>query len=91
MNDDIESPVEVDTLDRLQQFAEREVGEGAIAIGFEPGKGWVFSAEWGREAPDSPMAGAATYGADDLSVRACIEQGLGDAGYGAGGRRVRHG
>lgn len=78
----------MDTLDRLQQFAEREVTDGAIAISFEAGKGWMLMAEYGREAPDSPMAGAATYGMDD-DVRACIEQGLDDAGYGEGGRRVQ--
>jgi hypothetical protein len=78
----------MDALDRLKQFAEREVQEGAVVLHFRPGKGWSFAAEYGREAPDSPMAGAATYGMDD-DPRACIEEALSDAGYGEGGRRVR--
>jgi hypothetical protein len=34
---------------------------GRVGIGFD-GHEWVVALEWGHEAPDSPMAGAASYG-----------------------------
>lgn len=68
-----------DTLERLQAFATQDVAdEGVVSLQWLGSKkGWMFAAEWGREAADSPMAGAATYGNDD-EVTACIEQGLQD-------------
>lgn len=68
-----------DTLQRLQAFATEAVGDsGVIGLQWNPDhQEWIFSAEWGSEAPDSPMAGAATYG-NDSEVTACIEQALAD-------------
>jgi hypothetical protein len=39
---------------------------------------WMVGAEYGREAPDSPMAGAAIYGTG-LTLRAALEQAGDDA------------
>lgn len=76
---------DMNTLQRLQRFAERE--RAPVVIHHKPGEGWSLMSEFGQEAPDSPMAGGAIYGMDE-DVTTCIEQGLADAGYGPDGRRV---
>lgn len=73
------------TLQRLQAFAEQDVGEsGSITLQWDGDRQeWAFAAVWGEEAPGSPMAGAATYGMD-ADVMTCIEQALTDARRGPG-------
>lgn len=68
-----------DTLQRLQAFAKEDVGAtGTIGLHWNPDReDWMFAAEWGSEAPDSPMVGAAAYGNDD-DVTVCVEQALKD-------------
>lgn len=62
-----------DTLQRLQAFATEQVGtEGIIGLQWT-GRDWLASAEWGSEAPGSPMAGAAAYGSAD-DATACVEE-----------------
>lgn len=69
------------TLERLGRFmADNRAGvvlTGADALGMT-----VYSAgaEWGQEAPDSPMAGAASYGTGD-TLEEAVEELLADAGY----------
>lgn len=53
--------------------AERSMGELEFAA----------ASEWGREAPDSPMAGAGAYGIGD-TLEAAIEMMLTQAGHDAG-------
>lgn len=50
---------------------------GGVALSFsERGDGeYVYGSEWGQEADDSPMAGAASYGLGD-SLLLCLEQAL---------------
>jgi hypothetical protein len=77
------------TLRRLQTFAERVGTEGDITLQWQSKhQEWLFAAEWGSEAPDSPMAGAATYGNDGDAMR-CIEQALSDAGLGPSKRELK--
>jgi hypothetical protein len=40
--------------------------EGTFALGFHGGK-WSVAIEWGKEAEDSPMVGAAAYGMGDTA------------------------
>lgn len=48
--------------------------------GVKPGDApWMAALEWGREAPDSPMAGAAAYGLGESASEA-IDKMLDDAG-----------
>ena len=39
---------------------------------------WMVGMEWGQEAPDSPMVGAAAYGLDE-NLDIAVEQALADA------------
>jgi hypothetical protein len=49
-------------------------------FGVKPGDGpWMAALEWGQEAPDSPMAGAAAYGIGESASEAC-DQMLDEAG-----------
>jgi hypothetical protein len=52
---------------------------GRVLISKNDDGTWVVGMEWGKEAEDSPMAGAAAYGLDD-SLDAALERCLGDAG-----------
>lgn len=71
---------------RLRRFIESQT-EITIGIGKSPAKDdtgkprtlYVFSAEFGREAPDSPMAGGAVYGASD-TLDAALHEALEEAG-----------
>lgn len=49
--------------DKLLAFVEK-VG-ASLSIQRVPSGDWLVSMEWGSEAPDSPMIGAASYGAGD--------------------------
>lgn len=68
------------TLQRLQKFAEHVGEDGEISVHWT-GKEWMFASTFGREAPDSPMAGGAAYGADD-EVTNAIEEALKDVRFG---------
>lgn len=50
--------------DRLSQIIEglTAAGEGSFQISLSPDGEWLTAAVYGREAPDSDMAGAASYG-----------------------------
>jgi len=51
-------------MERLAKHVE-QAGGGVFAMVLKQGGGeWVVSAEFGQEAPDSPMAGGAAYGLD---------------------------
>lgn len=71
---------------RLRRFIEAQ-DEITIGIGKSPAKDdtgkprtmYLISAEFGREAPDSPMAGGAIYGASD-DLDAALNEALKDAG-----------
>lgn len=53
---------------------------GTFGLAYDPErKEWMASMEWGREAPDSPMVGAASY-ALGPSAGDAIEQMLKEAG-----------
>jgi hypothetical protein len=55
---------------------------GTFAVSYDPAlrQGWTVAVEWGREAPDSPMAGAAAYGVGDNALGA-IQAALDEAGW----------
>lgn len=50
--------------DRMHQIilGLQAAGEGSFQISLSPTGEWVTAAVYGREAEDSPMAGAASYG-----------------------------
>lgn len=50
----------------------KTIGEegGRFTIVYDTERGWIAAMEWGREAPDSPMAAAAAYGAGDTAEEA---------------------
>lgn len=55
---------------------------GAFGLSYhekQPEGRWVAALEWGHEAPDSPMAGAAAYGVGSSAAEA-VELMLRDAG-----------
>jgi hypothetical protein len=57
-----------------------QVDGGSFGLSYSPEREeWVVALEWGREAPDSPMAGAAAYGMDSVAA-AAVEQALREAG-----------
>lgn len=68
-----------DTLQRLQAFAESIGKDGDLGLIWR-GDEWLASAEFGREAPDSPMVGGAAYGNEPTAV-ATIEQMLADTHF----------
>lgn len=45
--------------------------EGTFALGFHRGK-WTTAIEWGKEAEDSPMVGAAAYGMGETAQEATL-------------------
>jgi hypothetical protein len=66
---------------RVRGFV-REVLEpqgGIFGIARKRDGGWLVSSEYGEEAEDSPMAGAAIYGHDD-DLDTALDQALKDAG-----------
>lgn len=65
-------------LERLERFM---VGTGASVV-VSRSKSGIFAtgAEWGQEAPDSPMAGAAAYGMGDTLAEAIATM-VSEAGY----------
>lgn len=70
------------TLARLQKFAEEIGTTGDLTLRWIPEhEEWMVAAEWGQEAPGSPMIGAAAYGSAS-EVTECIEQALTSARYG---------
>jgi hypothetical protein len=73
-------PVE-DVLSRLDRFAHEADAQVTIARhpGNEPAVRWSIEAVWGREAPDSDMAGAAAYGTG-TAARIAITQAVEEAG-----------
>lgn len=50
-------------MERLAKHVE-QAGGGVFGMALRENGKWVVSAEFGREAPDSPMAGGAAYGLD---------------------------
>jgi hypothetical protein len=68
-----------DTLRRLQAFAESVGKEGDIGLIWR-GDEWLASAEFGREAPGSPMAGGAAYG-NHPDATFTVEQMLADTHF----------
>lgn len=55
---------------------------GRVMISFDPdkkGDTWMVGMEWGREAPDSDMAGAAAYGLRD-TLESALSAALEDSG-----------
>jgi hypothetical protein len=62
--------------DTLAEWAKR--AEADVSILYDPVRGeWAVMANFGREAPDSPMAAGSALGADDSLTKA-IEQALRD-------------
>lgn len=53
-------------------------GGGRLLISKNEDGTWMVGMEWGKEAPDSPMAGAAAYGLENTLYEA-LESALGDA------------
>lgn len=57
-----------------------EKGGGTFGLRYDDEKkDWSAAMEWGQEAPDSPMYGAAAYGLGETAKEA-IDAMLGDAG-----------
>jgi hypothetical protein len=54
-------------------------GEGVVALSYGRGL-WTVAIEWGREAPDSPMVGAASYGMGATAGEA-LAAAVSDAGW----------
>jgi hypothetical protein len=52
----------LDGLDKLAAQVNESDGGGSVVFGLNSHNEWMASAEWGREAPGSPMAAAARYG-----------------------------
>lgn len=66
-----------EALERLTRFLDGYAGEPvAFSLRVDAGEASV-AIEWGREAPDSPMAGAAAYGSADTTADA-VHQALDD-------------
>lgn len=77
------STEQVQNLLRLGAFIEAVSSEGvdvSIAAPSEDGEKWSVALVWGREAKDSPMAGAAAYGLGDTLAEA-LDVALKEAGY----------
>jgi hypothetical protein len=55
-------------LEKIAQKLKKE--GGCFTLGYDPDRSeWTTAMEWGKEASDSPMAGAAAYGVSpDLST-----------------------
>jgi hypothetical protein len=64
--------------DEITKLLEPEGGAFGLSYNSET-KEWMAALEWGREAPDSPMAGAAAYGLAE-SPAVAVETALKDAG-----------
>lgn len=65
----------VDQLARLAAFAQDP--RFGVALVRAPSGDWSAALEWGREAPDSPMVGAAAYGLGDTvedALRAALDE-----------------
>lgn len=50
-------------------------GQGSLMVGKKEDGNWVVAAEYGREAEDSPMAGAAVYGAGETAREGIMQAG----------------
>jgi len=55
-------------------------GSGGISITLTDAGEWLVAAEYGREAPDSPMVGASSYGTG-FTAREAIDQVLAETGW----------
>lgn len=61
--------------ERLDAWA--RTNDASVAIARNDHGEWVVSLEWGQEAPDSPMVGAAAYGLNeelDLALVQALEE-----------------
>lgn len=73
---------EVSTARMMLLLAEyvKDAGEGVFGVSYKGvKKGWSVMAEFGREAPDSPMVGGAAYGMGD-TLREALEPAGADCG-----------
>lgn len=67
-----------DVLTRLNAFCASNEDAHVAIVKSSGDDEWSVGIEWGREAEDSPMVGAAAYGAD-TNLTAALEQALKDA------------
>lgn len=67
-----------EALEAIVKLLKEEGGAFGLVYGPESDT-WTAALEWGREAPDSPLAAAAAYGVDEVPALA-VEMALRDAG-----------
>lgn len=60
--------------------AELAEQEGVMTLAYVPRHGWTVSLVFGREAPDSPMAGGAAYGTGD-TLMAALQKAVDETGW----------
>lgn len=64
----------MDRYDALDRIIDTLEGGGNFGMGRKDENGdWIAASEFGREAPDSPMAGGAAYGAGDTADEALVQ------------------